>query len=1258
MSVTTTSTSVETETKPQNRLRPRRTLNRLAIGLLALAVGGVAQAAFEYGSLWDGLILYVIAAVVFVRALGNRIYPAYKFRLPNPRMTGALTATAGWAQRGGVWLIALAVVSSIFSYSFFGQDGSLKQAWWLYAASLVLFVAGGVLLTPSHSLRAEFRRLFPGRRITLILALIMGLALALRLYNFTLLPFGIWFDEAEAGLAARHILQNPEYHPVFFQLINVTGHFLALYALALNWLGDNIYSLRLMSVLFGVGSVFVAYLFGRELRGPRFGLALAFLVAVARWHINFSRIAMTGIDTPFFEFLTLFFLTRLFRRQRLRDALWAGLTIAVGLVFYTAFRLFVVALLILAIIAMVRWPKSILDAMRQGGWQRYLNAAILAVLACWLVIMPVVKFAIDHPGAFMYRTQQISIFTKRDQPDLVQAVWESTQKHLLMFNFEGDKNGRHNLPGAPMLDPITGVLFVLGLALALARTRHPANLFFLILFPVALLGGIFSVDFEAPQSLRSIAVIPAVIYFAGLSIAALGREAEQVLQPLPRAWITVPAAAVAIIMLWLNTYSYFIRQANDFASWNAFSAAETITGRQMAKLGPDYAYILSPFLTNHPTTQFLAPEAGKQEFLNMPDALPVRDSSGQPVAMFIHPDDQWVYDEARQMYPNAEFETFTGPAPVDAVEGPPSVYLAKLTADDLTSVRGLDLRYLSTEGDAETLFFTAPLETRRAFNINTTWPEESPVNENFVAEWNGILYAPAYGPYRFRLVTPDTGILEIDGNTIFNGQDEQVASVTLAEGNHQIRVRAEAGQGQVALYWQPPTADEELVPAWALYTHPVTNHGLLGTFYPNDSWSGEPALQRIDPFLDTYFHLIPLQRPYTVEWTGSLIAPQTGIYRLGLRAVQEAELFIDGQHLLTTQGPDQYTEASVTLDVGLHNILIRYRDSVDRSRIHLTWIPPNGQFQPIPSDYLWPPMGQYPEPSTQLPETVETQPISLKHLISIGTPGSEAGQFLEPRDVAVLSNGNLVVADTGNRRVQIFDPQYRHMQNLTGDDLPFEEPLAVAVNSRNEIFVLDSALQWIYQFDAQGSYLSRFGGPAAQLFHPRGLAIFADDTIAVADTGSAQIKLFTPNGDQVGSIGSIGTAPGNLNEPTDVLRDSQGAYLVAEAETDRIQRLDAAGQPLNQWAIPPAFAFNGPHLAFAPDDSIFVTESQSSTLQRYSPDGMLLDQWQEIDSVRFVEPIGIYFDGATDRLYITDVATHQVHVFWVQMGAGQTFEEE
>jgi DNA-binding beta-propeller fold protein YncE len=293
-------------------------------------------------------------------------------------------------------------------------------------------------------------------------------------------------------------------------------------------------------------------------------------------------------------------------------------------------------------------------------------------------------------------------------------------------------------------------------------------------------------------------------------------------------------------------------------------------------------------------------------------------------------------------------------------------------------------------------------------------------------------------------------------------------------------------------------------------------------------------------------------------------------------------------------------------------------------------------------------MGRYPDRSASITE-VQVSPLRLNWITTLGGPGSNAGQFFEPRDVAVLSNGYLVVADTINRRVQILDAQGNPSQVLTGNEFPFEEPLAVAVNSQDEILILDSTLQWVYRYDAAGNFFDRFGGPTAYLFHPRGMNVFEDDTIGLADTGSSRLAFFTPAGIQAGSIGgAVGDGPGEFNEPTDLLRDVQGTYFVVEAMNNRIQRVDPVGNSLAQWAIPPAYAFDGPHLAFGPDESIFMTESQSHSLLRYAPDGTMLDQWQTIGPIKLVAPVGVYFDPSTNRLYLTDVKTHQVHVFEVQ----------
>ncbi|MDX1523307.1 MAG: PA14 domain-containing protein, partial [Anaerolineae bacterium] len=734
------------------------------------------------------------------------------------------------------------------------------------------------------------------------------------------------------------------------------------------------------------------------------------------------------------------------------------------------------------------------------------------------------------PDAFWYRTRQISIFTKRDEANVNQALWENSRKHLLMFNYAGDKNGRHNLPGEPMLDPLMGVFWVMGIGLTLAgllrfsRRSHPLELFFPLLFVTALIGGVFSVDFEAPQSLRSIAVIPAIIYFAAVAVAALGREMERNFRPLSHYWLTVPTAVVAGVILVLNAATYFGEQGTDFSSWNAFSTPETLVGQKMAELGPEYTYLVSPFFNNHPSIRFLAPQATDQRPLTLPNALPVRLAAEKPVGLFIHPDDVAVFDQARELYPEADFEIMTSRASDER----PVVYFVDLQPANLAAIQGLTLKYYLPEAvDTDN---PAPLQSQRVPTVNVTWPQAGPAVDDFVAEWQGILYAADYGAYTLHLTTPGPATLEIDGKVVFEGHGDQLIPRVLAQGNHQFRLRVEAGEGQVLLAWTPPGEAETLVPQEAFYGPPITNNGLQGTFYPNADWSGDPVLQRIDPVLDTYFHLIPLPRPYSVVWEGWLDVPQTGVYRLGLRAVEFAELFVDGNLLVATNAQNQLIDQAITLEARPHKIRIRFKDTVDRSRIHLYWTRPNGDFEAIPSQYLYPPSDEPPEPvRLQTLAPVETQPLELAWRLTIGFQGGDGpGQFLEPRDVAVQQNGNLIVADTGNKRVQILDTQGNPIRTLTGDDLPFEEPLAVVVSSRDEIFVLESTLQWIYHYDAEGDFITRFGGPEAHFFHPRGLSILADDTLVVADTGTASLKFFSPGGALRGQIGTLGDGPGQF----------------------------------------------------------------------------------------------------------------------------------
>ncbi|MEJ2560847.1 MAG: PA14 domain-containing protein, partial [Anaerolineae bacterium] len=617
------------------------------------------------------------------------------------------------------------------------------------------------------------------------------------------------------------------------------------------------------------------------------------------------------------------------------------------------------------------------QAVRTGNPQPLASSLGLLLVAVWLAVMPIAQFAWRHGDVFWRRTRTVSIFENRDEPNLGLALLQNTEKHLLMFNYKGDSNGRHNLPGAPMLDRLSAVLFAMGLGLAVAKlvsrragdsaspqstqltnpqTTDALNLFFLLLLPVGLAGGIFTLDFEAPQSLRSMAALPAVAYFIALSLDTLWLELKWVARVVRPRLSLIPVLLCLGIIAAGNGITYFGKQAHDFAVWQAFSTAETLVGKHMAEMGPDPIYYRSPFFIDHPSIRFHAPvEEGARSLrkvMPLPDPLPAREPPDRPVVYFIHPDETWVFDLARQMYLSGWFEAL----PADS-EFPPAVFMVRLEPGDVASVQGLDVRYWAGddwEGEG------VPVATDRSPVLDVTWPSDAPLDLPFVAEWNGVLYAPKYGHYVLTVDAPGRVALTLDGVTV-DGKGILSLTPTLAQGNHSLRLRAEGGVGRVRLSWRFPgaglqtsTGDADVVPQWALYSFPVSGHGLLGKYYANPEWQGEPALERVDPVLNVYFHLTPLPRPYSVEWTGALDVPYGGLYALGLRSVDEARLYLDGQLVVAATTPDEYTESSVTLETGLHDLRITYQDQTGRSRIHLYWTRPGGEKEIIPTQYLWP----------------------------------------------------------------------------------------------------------------------------------------------------------------------------------------------------------------------------------------------------------------------------------------------------------------
>jgi 4-amino-4-deoxy-L-arabinose transferase-like glycosyltransferase len=914
------------------------------LALIAIALAAWGQLLLAQDHLLDGVIVYVVAGGIFALALRRRSYqPAWE-GIWAPGI-GAVGRKALWQCGLGLGCLALAGLLTLLALRLFDDGVGLPAAWQLHLGGIALFLVAVYLLSPS---RYEPFRLPPLRRHHLVFLVILSLAVFVRLYQLDEIPYGLWYDEADNGLQVRRMIQDPTWRPVYVSSTNLPAHFLYLVLLSFRLFGDTPFALRIVAVVLGVLTVPAAYLAGRELfaRDRRPALVLAFFLAVSRWDVNWSRIGMHGVSVPLFELLTLWLLLRALRTGRLITFAWAGLSLGLGLSFYTPFRLYPVALVPFLAVWFLRrlsvrqfWPR--LRAVLAPG--------LVFGVAAMLTAAPVIQFAVQQPEVFWARAQKMSILRDPNVDDLPAALAENVAAHALMFNYQGDPNGRHNLPGEPMLDPAVGVLFVLGLSVSLSQVMKSRYLLLLLWLGLMLSGGILSVTFEAPQSLRAIGTLPAAYALAVVPLELLLAEAEALFRRARARRIILWSLVLLLAFVGAaNFTTYFYRQARDFAVWNAFATAETHLARQIRRLRADYDLYFDPLLFRHLTTRFLLPDFKAYVSYDPATVFPAPDPAPgkKGVVLFIAPDSRATRALLTHYYPDAALEAFSHPHSDRTV-----LFTYILDRKTVAEPHGLEGRYYGA-GEA------APRFRRLDSAVDFDWAaEEPPVALPMRVDWQGALDAPASGVYRFAVDAPGSAELWLDQAPLPLDDDGHSPAVNLPAGVHALRLLVEIERaGAVRLLWRTPGQKSLLpVPPASLYHGPFRGHGLVGRFFGNDAWQGRPAFSRIDPQVAYYFHHIPMRRPYTVEWVGRLEIPEDGLWSLGTEAISATWLAFEGQEVLVNTTPGRYQQVMLELAPGWYDLRLRFLDAADHSHVYLYWQSATGERELIPPRYLYPP---------------------------------------------------------------------------------------------------------------------------------------------------------------------------------------------------------------------------------------------------------------------------------------------------------------
>ncbi len=131
--------------------------------------------------------------------------------------------------------------------------------------------------------------------------------------------------------------------------------------------------------------------------------------------------------------------------------------------------------------------------------------------------------------------------------------------------------------------------------------------------------------------------------------------------------------------------------------------------------------------------------------------------------------------------------------------------------------------------------------------------------------------------------------------------------------------------------------------------------------------------------------------------------------------------------------------------------------------------------------------------------------------------GEESGDgvFNSPTHIAIdRRNGNVLVADTNNFRVQVFDKDGTYLRKFgqLGDGPgDFSRPKGIAVDSEGHVYVADAAFNNFQIFDDMGRLLltvGQLGNGAGNFLLPGGMYIDGQDRIYVADTLNRRVEVF------------------------------------------------------------------------------------------------------------------------------------------------------
>jgi DNA-binding beta-propeller fold protein YncE len=171
----------------------------------------------------------------------------------------------------------------------------------------------------------------------------------------------------------------------------------------------------------------------------------------------------------------------------------------------------------------------------------------------------------------------------------------------------------------------------------------------------------------------------------------------------------------------------------------------------------------------------------------------------------------------------------------------------------------------------------------------------------------------------------------------------------------------------------------------------------------------------------------------------------------------------------------------------------------------------------------------------------------------IGEDPSGGGYFFGPRQILILGDGNLLVADTGNHRFQVLQPDGSFLQLIGSEGVQlgqYYEPVGIGQGPDGSVYVADTWNGRIQRLDQD--LVPVFEWPVDAWYgesinNKPYLAVDSLGRVYVTDPEGQRVLIFDESGEYLGRFGVFAEGTGSLRLPTGIAIDDNDNIYVVDA---------------------------------------------------------------------------------------------------------------